>query len=263
MFIILYLTKKNERELINKFKIYALSHIFFILTFSCQTKNKEVGCKWCVKSYSLHKFNKTGKPKIERNLIKQGLVNIQDIDTTLKIDLRYSTTNNFVEIDLYGELTKVYAQKEVAVKLKKAQAYLKEKDSSLSLLIFDAVRPHHIQKLMWDTLKIPLHEKTKFLSNPINHSVHNYGAAVDLSIVDINGKEFDMGTPYDYIGKLGFPRLEKHFLETGELTPKQVDNRLLLRSVMVRAGFRQLQTEWWHYNSCSRTVAKEKYSLIE
>ena len=72
-----------------------------------------------------------------------------------------------------------------------------------------------------------------------------------------------MGTPYDYIGQLGFPRFEKEFLAKGELTQEQVNNRLLLRKVMTDAGFRQLQTEWWHYNSCPRVIAKEKYKLIE
>jgi D-alanyl-D-alanine dipeptidase len=143
-----------------------------------------------------------------------------------------------------------------------AQQYIKEIDSSLSLLIFDCVRPHHIQQLMWDTLKMPINEKTKFLSNPKNHSIHNYGAAVDLTISK-NSLELNMGTPYDYIGKEAYPRMESHFLSTGYLTSKHIANRKLLRKVMKHAGFTNITTEWWHFNSCSRSEAKRKYKLIK
>lgn len=200
---------------------------------------------------------------IETKLIKHGLVNIQTIDSTLKIDLRYSTTNNFVGIDLYEDLNKVYVQPDVAEKLKIAQKLLKENDSTLSLLIFDGVRPLSIQQLMWDTLKLPIHEKTKFLSNPKNHSIHNYGAAVDLTICNEFNIELNMGTPYDYIGKEAYPRMESHFLETGYLIQENIDNRKLLREVMKKAGFSSITTEWWHFNSCSRNKAKEKYKIIE
>lgn len=206
---------------------------------------------------------KRGKPKAEMDLVKQGLVNILEVDSSLKIEVRYSTPHNFVGIDLYGELDQVYLQPDVAHKLSKAQQYLKDTNNTLSLLVFDGVRPLHIQQLMWDTLKIPLHEKTKFLSNPKNHSVHNYGAAVDLTLVNQNGEELDMGTPYDFIGKLCYPRLEQQFLASGELTQSQINNRKLLRYVMTKAGFRVLPTEWWHFNSVSRAQAKLKYQLVK
>jgi D-alanyl-D-alanine dipeptidase len=200
--------------------------------------------------------------EIEKSLIKEGLVDIQQIDSTIQIDLRYSSVNNFVGIDLYGDLSKVYMQPDVASKIVMAQQYLKEIDSSLSLLIFDCVRPHNIQQLMWDTLKMPINEKTKFLSNPKNHSIHNYGAAVDLTIAKSN-IELDMGTPYDYIGKEAYPRMESHYLSTGYLTSKHIANRKLLRKTMKLAGFTNITTEWWHFNSCSRSEAKRKYKLIK
>lgn len=246
--------------MITKFKAYIT--IGFFLLFACQAEIKK-GSEVKQLTFKAKSFLREGKPTIELSLIKQGLIDIQKVDPTIQIDLRYSTPNNFVGIDLYGDLEKVYAQPDVAEKLKLAQSLLKKEDSTLSLLVFDAVRPLHIQQLMWDTLKMPFEEKTKFLSNPINRSVHNYGAAVDLSIITNKGEELDMGTPYDYIGKLGFPRLEQQFLQSGELSQEQVNNRLLLRKVMTDAGFRQLQTEWWHYNSCPRLEAKEKYKLIE
>lgn len=251
-------------------KKWHITLIFISLLFSCDTnvKNNPQPKTPSVKIDTILPIKTdTIKPiiisEIEQKLISQGLVDIQTIDTSIKIDLRYSTPNNFVGIDLYGDLNKVYLQPDVAQKLKIAQTLLKEKDSTLSLLVFDGVRPLHIQQLMWDTLKMPINEKTKFLSNPKNHSVHNYGAAVDLSICNNLDIELNMGTPYDYIGKEAYPRMESHFLETGYLTPQNVDNRKLLREIMKQAGFTSITTEWWHFNSCSRNEAKERYKIIE
>ena len=199
---------------------------------------------------------------LENHLIEFGLVDIQKVEPQLIINLKYSTPDNFVGIDLYGDLEKVYLQPDVAKKLATAQKFLREEDSSLNLLVFDGVRPLHIQQLMWDTLKLPFHEKTKFLSNPKNRSIHNYGAAVDLSIITQNGEELDMGTPYDFIGKLAYPRKEQEMLKNGKLSQKQLKNRQLLRKVMKKAGFSGITTEWWHFNSCSRKTAKLKYKLV-
>lgn len=200
---------------------------------------------------------------LELKLIAAGLVDIQAIDSTIYIDVKYSTTDNFMNMDLYGDFDKAYLQKEVAEKLTKAQQYLKEEFPNYSLLVYDGVRPRHVQQMMWDSLKIPVHEKTKFVSNPKNGSIHNYGAAVDLTIVNENQEILDMATPYDFIGKLAYPRLEQDLLAKGEITQEQINNRALLRKVMKKAGFFGIQTEWWHFNSCSRKEAKMNYEAIE
>jgi D-alanyl-D-alanine dipeptidase len=116
---------------------------------------------------------------------------------------------------------------------------------------------------MWDTLKVPIKEKTKFICNPKYGSLHNYGAAVDISIVNECGKEIDMGTCYDYMGELAYPRLETKLLKEGRLTQKQIDNRILLRSVMERSGFKHIDTEWWHFNAYTRKEAQQKFNIVE
>lgn len=200
---------------------------------------------------------------LERKLIESGLVNIATIVPEIKVDVRYSTNKNFMQRDLYGELTRVYLQKDVAEKLKRAQELLRKKDSTLTLLVFDGVRPKSIQKMMWEEFDMPAWKKGKFLSNPAYGSLHNFGAAVDISIADKNGIELDMGTPYDDTARLAYPELESHFLATKQLSAQQVKNRQLLRQVMYGAGFFGIQTEWWHFNSCTRDAAKQKYKLIE
>lgn len=202
---------------------------------------------------------------LEQRIIDSGLVDIQQIDSTILIELKYSSLDNFMNMDLYGSLNRVYLQPEVAQRLSKAQKALKERDSTLSLLVYDGVRPNSVQQRMWDALDtIPFQERIKFVSNPKNGSIHNYGCAVDLTIYDLkNDSVLDMGAEYDDLRKIAYPRHEKAFLESGELTKEQYHNRKLLRSVMREGGFWNIQTEWWHFNAFSREKAKELYSIVE
>ena len=73
----------------------------------------------------------------------------------------------------------------------------------------------------------------------------------------------DMGTPYDYFGVLAWPIKEKEMLKSNRLNKNQINNRRLLRKVMSRAGFFNIQTEWWHFNSMTRYKAAKKFKIIE
>jgi len=208
---------------------------------------------------------KTGRDTsdFERILIANGLVNVSDIDSTIKVYLRYSTTNNFLGIDMYGDFDQAYLQPDVAEKLKNAQKYLKDTFPYYSLIIYDAIRPRSIQQMMWDSIKVSPKLRPKYLSNPKYGSLHNFGAAVDISIIDSLEKPLDMATDFDSFKELAYPVLEKQMLKKGLITQKQINNRKLLRYVMTKAGFFNIQTEWWHFNSCYRKVARTKYKLIE
>lgn len=200
---------------------------------------------------------------LEQKLIAHGLVNIHSLDTSIRVSLKYSTEDNFLHKNMYGELRNCYLQKDVAAKLAMAQKILKEKYPFYSLIIYDGVRPLSIQRMMWDELQVPEHLKDKYVSNPEVGSLHNYGCAVDVSIVNENGWEMDMGTPYDYFGELGHPVAEKRMIDDGKLTWRQHENRKLLREVMYAAGFTGITTEWWHFNGSSLKTAREKYHIIE
>ena len=200
---------------------------------------------------------------LEQTIIDAGLVNIQDIDPSILVDLKYSTEDNFMEKDVYGHMTRAYLQPGVAEDLMKCQEYLQEKDSSLTLLVFDAVRPRSVQQYMWDILDMPLHEKTKFVSNPANGSVHNYGCAIDLTIATLDGEPIDMGAGYDDPRKIAYPRYEQAYLDSGLLSLEQIENRKLLRETMKAGGFWNIQTEWWHFNRYSRSTAKTMFDIIE
>lgn len=197
---------------------------------------------------------------LEQSLLDSGLIDIQKAIPGIQVNLKYSSTDNFVKEDLYGVLTRCYLRKEAVTKLEKAQAELQRLHPGWSLLVFDGVRPHHIQVQMWEKLDIPF--KRNYLAPPWEGSVHNYGCAVDLSVVDSLGVELDMGTPFDFFGKEAQPQLEGMMLAQGKLTETQLENRKLLRGVMKKAGFYDIQTEWWHFNAVANAVAKHKYSQI-
>jgi D-alanyl-D-alanine dipeptidase len=197
-------------------------------------------------------------------LRNEGLVNIQDVDSTILVELKYSTTDNFMETDVYGCLENCYLQPDVADRLVLCQNKLQELDSNLTLLLYDGLRPRLVQQFMWDLLDMPINEKTKFVSNPAKGSLHNFAAAVDITLYDKTTQQaLDMGTPYDYIGVLAWPTKEPSLLKDSILTQQQVDNRILLRKVMKEGKFFNIQTEWWHFNACYRDKAKELYHIIE
>lgn len=205
-------------------------------------------------------FSSSVSPPIDTSF----LTDVQSVNKLIRIDLKYATKDNFMKIKLYERITHAYLQNDVAIRLGKCQTYLTSIFPSLHLLIYDAVRPLSVQRKMWNALDtIPVRERIKFVSNPANKSLHNYGAAVDLTICDENGIPLDMGAGYDDMRKVAYPSLEKSFLAEGLLTQKHIENRKLLRKIMRHQKFSGIPTEWWHFNACSREVAAKKYKVLE
>ncbi len=200
---------------------------------------------------------------LEQRMIDAGLVNIKENAPGILVDLKYSSADNFSGIDLYGDLDHCYLQRVPAEMLAQAQNYLKENFPDHSLLVYDCTRPLHIQQVLWDTLDMPPNKKKQYVADPKIGSIHNFGSAVDLTIALQDGTPLDMGTPYDYFGELSYPSKEAEMLEKKLLTVQQIKNRILLRDVMLKAGFTPIKYEWWHFNAMSRSKAKEKYAIIE
>lgn len=214
---------------------------------------------------STNELEKVEETSVDQSLLAQNssLVDIQDLDPSIRINIKYATTDNFVGKVLYHNIHRIYLQEDVAARLAKVNAFLKTLHPDYSLLVYDGVRPVSVQQIMWDALdSIPVSERTKFVSNPKNGSIHNYGAAVDLTICDKQGVPLDMGADYDDIRQIAYPRLEAHYLSTGELSEQQIANRKLLRQVMASQNFKNIATEWWHFNACSRDEAKRLYQIV-
>jgi len=195
--------------------------------------------------------------------IPHDLIDVRTINPNIRVELKYATIDNFMKMQLYDTLRKAYLQKEVAERLGKCQDYLTTIEPGLFLLVYDAVRPVSVQQKMWNALdSIPVSERGKFVSNPANGSVHNYGAAVDLTICNSKGIPLDMGAGYDDIRLIAYPSKEAYFLKKGELTETQIQNRVLLRKVMSSQNFSNIPTEWWHFNAFSRNTAKAKFRAL-
>ncbi|MBP5994127.1 MAG: M15 family metallopeptidase [Crocinitomicaceae bacterium] len=239
-----------------------IGHVLISLLFSCtdSAPPKKVVPKVLEASsqqVSLEKLKDTA-------IVSQfNLVDVQSLNKDILVELKYATTDNFMGVILYDRLKKAYLQKDVAERLSKVQAYLSQLKPGFHLLIYDALRPVSVQQKMWDALdSLPPIERGKFVSNPKNRSLHNMGAAVDLTILDQNSVPLDMGAGYDDIRQIAYPSMEKQFVAEGKLTAVHIENRDLLRKVMKSQGFRQLQTEWWHFNACSRADGLLKYKVL-
>lgn len=190
-----------------------------------------------------------------------GLVKVTD--ERFIIELPYASTNNFTKQQLYDTINGLFLQKEVSERLSRCQDLLDSLRPGYRIKIFDGVRPLQTQQEMWDALDtMSVWLRGKFVSNPRQGSIHNFGTAVDVTICDAQGRELDMGAGYDDFRPIAYPSREAEFLRKGELKPFQVENRQLLRQVMRSQKFTHISTEWWHFNAFGRRTSEYKFEIL-
>lgn len=182
-------------------------------------------------------------------------------DSRFVIDLRYASADNFIGRDMYGAFDRAYLHHDAAAKLDRAAQALTARRPDHRFVIYDALRPRAIQRVLWDLVKGTPDQM--YIADPDRGSLHNFGLAIDLSIVDGRARALDMGAGFDDFREIAQPRHEARFAATGELSPAQLANRRLLREVMEGAGFTQLAHEWWHFNACSLDEARARYQIFE
>ena len=177
------------------------------------------------------------------------------------IDLRYVGDNNFVGRDLYGSLDCRWLHKEAAQGMVDAVAILRAKQPTYRLVVLDALRPHRVQEMLWKHLEGTT--LRAYVADPARGSIHSFGMALDVTILDEHGQELDMGTGFDALVEKSHPKQEPEFLANGTLTPSQFENRQLLREAMLGAGFRGINSEWWHFNFGDPDVVRQTYLRID
>ncbi len=161
------------------------------------------------------------------------LINIDQFASEFAYDVRYATDDNFLKQTVY-DCVQCLLIPEVAKSLVKANDEFCELGYKIKL--FDCYRPVSVQKKMWK-----IFPKPGYVGNPYKSgSIHNRGAAIDMTIVTLNDSILDMGSDYDHFGK------EAHMDHPHNDTV--VKNRKLLWSVMKKHGFSPIRTEWWHFN---------------
>jgi D-alanyl-D-alanine dipeptidase len=176
------------------------------------------------------------------------------------VDLRYATPDNFVGRDLYSPYDCAWLHRDAATALERVVAWLKERHPGLTPLILDALRPQRVQQELWDALEGT--ELRMYLANPQRGSIHSFGMALDITLVDAAGRELDMGTGFDDMTELSHPALEDRFLASGALGPQQAANRQLLRDAMFQAGFVGINSEWWHFDCGDRDLVRQTIQRV-
>ncbi|WP_314238323.1 M15 family metallopeptidase [Capnocytophaga leadbetteri] len=163
---------------------------------------------------------------------QSDFVRLKDLSPDFVYELKYATPDNFLKQAVY-DCGECYLRKSTAEALVKANEAFKQLGYRIKL--FDCYRPLSVQKKMWKILP-----GTHYVANPAKGSKHNRGAAVDLTLVDAQGKELNMGTPFDFFGK------EAHHTYT-EHSKEVLENRKLLKETLNKYNFKSIYSEWWHY----------------
>ena len=198
----------------------------------------------------------------EASMRALGLVDIQEIDPTIQVHLVYSTPDNFTHTILYKDIHKAFMLPVVAEKLKRAQAQLKEQYPDYSLLVYDAARPLSVQWDMWEVAKAT--NTTYYVADPNKaQGLHNYGAAVDITIVDGQREPISMGTPFDWFGEEAHITHEDSLVQSGAISQQELDNRLLLRKLMTDNGMLTIRSEWWHFELMRGPEAQATLKIVK
>ncbi len=243
-----------------------LISLVLLLGACSQSETKNKASDWKTTQTVSNDQKKETLKSMNRDMLFHGkdtLIRVDYYNSGIYWDLKYATADNFMHRVLYDTLKMVYVQHELAKRLDRIQQVLTKENSNYHLLVYDGMRPLSVQWEMWNGLDtIPVADRGKFVSNPVNGSVHNYAAAVDITICDAKRKPLDMGAGYDDIRKIAYPIYEDSFHQLGLLSTQQIANRQLLRKVMRSQGFQSIPAEWWHFNAYPRALVKAKYQLI-
>jgi D-alanyl-D-alanine dipeptidase len=178
----------------------------------------------------------------------------------IAVDLRYAGPNNFLGRDLYAPFDCAWLHHDAAAALERVVAWLATHRPGYTPLVLDALRPQRVQQQLWDSLAgtgLQL-----YLANPERGSIHSFGMALDITLLDQRGRELDMGTGFDDMTELSHPVLEQAFLAAGKLSDAQVANRRLLREAMAQGSFVGINTEWWHFDCGDRELVRQTFRRV-
>lgn len=165
---------------------------------------------------------------------QNSLVDISTLESSFEYEIRYATKTNFMGEILYP-CAVCLLHPEVSEALKLANEHFCE--LGYKIKVYDCYRPLDIQKKMWE--KVP---NAAYVANPYGKgSIHNRGAAVDITLVTLDGCYIEMGSDYDYFGR------EAH-IDNYDFPKEVLDNRKILIAGMKKFGFQPIRTEWWHFS---------------
>lgn len=167
------------------------------------------------------------------------LTDVRTLDSTIVVELRYATSNNFTGAPLPGYLAnRAFLRREAASALAQVQHALR--DEGLGLKIFDSYRPVRATLAMVDWTQRVNREDLLRDGYIASRSRHNLGLAIDLTLIErATGRELEMGTPFDTFSAAA---------HTANATGVAAENRQRLKAAMERRGFLNYDQEWWHFS---------------
>ncbi len=177
------------------------------------------------------------RPKLDKPTVRNGLIELTHLDQTIRLDIRYATTNNFTGRQLYSR-PRAFLVAPAAQAL--VGAHKAAEREGYGLTVYDAYRPWRVTKALWDAT--PPGPKRNYVANPKRGSKHNRGCAVDLTLHNLSdGADVAMPSGYDEFTQ----RAHRNFMDA---PVEALKHRFLLERVMEDAGFRGASNEWWHFD---------------
>lgn len=205
----------------------------FISIQACKINSKETAIIVNeIDSIIISKLSEFNQP-IKSNLDTTLWTEIQSGQNNILVDMRYAGPDNFVKKSIYP-CARCFFRPEVVKKITEIAVLLAKQD--LRIKIFDCYRPAHFQHVLWKTFP-----DWRYITPPKKGSMHGRGLGVDLTLCNMEGKELDMGVPYDYFGKEA-----RH--DYVDFPTEILMNRQTLKTAMTEAGFIAGRSEWWHYS---------------
>ncbi len=179
-----------------------------------------------------------------KNTKSEEWVELSEKDGFL-MDIKYATNDNFTKKVIY-DCEACFLRPEVAQALIDAQEEIKEK-YGYGIKLLDCYRPRPYQQRLWDIMP-----DKNYVAPPAQGSMHSRGTAIDLTLVDSDGQELDMGTPFDYFGEEAHQDYKGHSDAVNR-------HRYILRSTMKKYRLEQIRTEWWHYSFRAKSYPLEDW----
>lgn len=217
---------------------------------------------------------------LDSKMREYNLVDVQELNSDILVDLKYSTTDNFVGVDMYGDLETAYLERAFAARVVQAQQLLQQRHPEYTLLIYDAARPISVQRAMREAVEGT--EFEDFVADGTRGGRHNYGVAVDLTIATLDGEPLDMGAGFDDFTEAASVKgtadnsdsrtrtvqVYRDYIydmaKRGIISYEAASNRILLIEVMHAAGLYPYRREWWHYEELmSISETRSKYRLLD
>ncbi|OIV39590.1 M15 family metallopeptidase [Flavobacterium johnsoniae] len=183
--------------------------------------------------FSAFAQNESYSEPVENKIEETIFVNLKDYSKDFVYDMKYATEDNFLKAKVYDCAECFLRYKTVKALIAANNDFIKK---GFRIKLYDCYRPLSIQKKMWEIVSNP-----KYVADPKKGSIHNRGGAVDISLVDLNGKEVEMGTAFDFFG----PEAGHNYIK---FSKEILANRKFLKKIMTQNGFNSFDSEWWHYN---------------